>query len=178
MRSFILFVDNALACNSKSLQLSLFSSLFFLYSKSGRNDQSCLSNFLQTSITLYELVFIPTHWWNVKWEIFIEIWNFVCENMTCHVLRENNSEHTNVINTSHDVNSILYAVTNIHWKAVILLKLINVSRSKNLALFTVIIIHSILNTWKNRRSEKGWKAAEVSRLYKVQTGRKTGESSW
>ena len=47
------------------------------------------------------------------------------------------SEHTMLSIFFHDVNSILYTVTNIHPETDILLKFSNIFRSKKLVLFKV-----------------------------------------
>ena len=70
------------------------------------------------------------------------------------------SEHVNVINVIYDVNSISYTATNIHPKAGILgmlLKVINVFRSENLALFIVSSINSTRKNTENRSFETRWK---------------------
>ena len=69
---------------------------------------------------------IRTPWKNFKQQIFIAIWNFMCESMRCHVFIEYNngrskraykSEHIHAISVFCDVNSTLYTVTDIHSKA-------------------------------------------------------------
>ena len=61
----------------------------------------------------------------------------------------------------------------------ILLKIINVFRSENLALFTVISIHCIQSSTKNKNSET-WIESKIesNRKFKTQTGQKTEKSSW
>ena len=61
------------------------------------------------------------------------------------------SEHVNFINVFPDVNSNLYAATNIHHKARILLKHVNVFDNVNFTLFMVASIHSIRK--KKRKPE-------------------------
>ena len=55
------------------------------------------------------------------------------------------SEHLNVINIFHDVNSSLYRATKtkIHIKAGLLLKGINLFRNENLTLLKLTNLHSI-----------------------------------
>ena len=74
-----------LRVTEKALQLPSFSSLcFFLFSKSGRTDESCSSTF--------DMCWARRVWLNsetledITWQIVIPTWNFVCENMICHVL--------------------------------------------------------------------------------------------
>ena len=61
----------------------------------------------------------------------------------------------------------------------ILLKIINVFRSENLALFTVTSIHCIQSSTKNKNSET-WIESKIesNRKFKTQTGQKTEKSSW
>ena len=66
-------------------------------------------------------------------------------------------QHVNVINVVHTINSILYTVTSIEPKPGILLKVIKVFHSRNLALFIVTNIHSTRRSAKNRNSETRWK---------------------
>ena len=63
------------------------------------------------------------------------------------------SEHVNVINNFHDVNSFLHTT---HPITRILLKILNVLRGKNEALFMVSSIHSIGKSTKNRNSGTRW----------------------
>ena len=77
------------------------------------------------------------------------------------------SELVNVIDVSHDVNSILYGVNNIYQKVGILLKVINVFHSGNLALSTVTSIHSIRKSTKLRNLETRRKAVQSSNVKKI-----------
>ena len=62
-------------------------------------------------------------------------------------------EHLHVINIFIDVNSILYMLTNIHTKSRILLKVFNVFRSENLALYAVTVFIVSEKVQRNRNSE-------------------------
>ena len=53
----------------------------------------------------------------------------------------------------------LYTVTNIHTKAGILLKVFNVFRCENLALFTVTSIHSVRKSTKNPKNTEARRKA-------------------
>lgn len=72
----------------------------------------------------------------------------------------------NAFNVFLDKNSVLYTVTNIYWKARILLKVILEFCSENCALFMVTSIHSIWTSTKNKNFETRWKVTEDSRLRK------------
>ena len=63
----------------------------------------------------------------------------------------NNSGSQRAYIVFHYVNSVLYTVSNIYSE--ILLKIITIFRSENLALFTVTSIRSIRKSRKNRISE-------------------------
>ena len=52
-------------------------------------------------------------------------------------------KHVNAIINFHDANSFLHTLTNIYPKPGILLKVITVFRSENLALYKLTSIHSI-----------------------------------
>ena len=73
----------------------------------------------------------------------------------------------------HDLNSILYTVSNIHPKAGVSLKVGNVFLSENLALFSVSRIFSIWKSTKNRNSEIRWKTTENTKFKS-----ETEKSSW
>lgn len=83
-------------------------------------------------------------------------------------------EHANVNNIFHDVNSTLYAITNIHQKAGILHLVVNVFHNVNLTLFMVTSIHRI---WKpdtrkqdgrwQKLQKKGEKKFTLNTLYNV-----------
>ena len=67
------------------------------------------------------------------------------------------SEHLHFIRFFHDVDSILYMLTDIHTKARILLKDFNVFRSENLALYTVtafIASEKVQKTETEKQKEK------------------------
>ena len=70
---------------------------------------------------------------------------------------ENKDGSKRVYIVFYNENSVLHSVTNVYSKAGVLLKVITVFRSENLALFMVISIYSII---------------------KAQTGQKTMKSSW
>ena len=80
--------------------------------------------------------------------------------------------HTSEHDAFHDVNSILYTAYPL---AGILLKVIKVFCSENLAVFTVISIHCIRKSTKNRNSDPKWKATENSRLKQVKRRLKKSE---
>ena len=88
------------------------------------------------------------------------------------------SKLVNVIIVFHDVNSVLYTVTNIYPEAGMLQKVITVFQRENLALFTVTTIHSIWKNTKLRNKVKKWAVTEYSRQHKAQTDEKTEESIW
>ena len=73
----------------------------------------------------------------------------------------------------YDANSVLYTVTNIYWKARILLKVILEFCSENCAFFMGTSIHNIWKSTKNKNVETRWKVTEDSRRHKAQTGQKT-----
>ena len=94
------------------------------------NDQNWYNYIFQrhtsTFSTLDKCGSIRTQWKNFKQQIFIAIWNFMCESMRCHVFIEYNngrskraykSKHIHAISVFCDVNSTLYTVTNIQPKA-------------------------------------------------------------
>ena len=64
------------------------------------------------------------------------------------------SEHVNFIYAFHDVNSTLYAATNINHKAGILLKVPNVFPNVNFTLFMEASIHSIRKREKKAETRK------------------------
>ena len=81
--------------------------------------------------------------------------------------------HTSENDVFHDVNSILYTA---YTMAVIFLKVINVFRSENLALFTVTSIHCIRKSIKKKirnrmEPEMESKKTENSRLKHMKTER-------
>ena len=61
------------------------------------------------------------------------------------------SEHVNIIHVFHDINSILYTITNIPSNPGILLKVSHVFRSGNLPFFTLTSIHSIRKSTKKKK---------------------------
>ena len=63
--------------------------------------------------------------------------------MACALEKTIMAEVSGHIMFFHDINSVLYTVTNIYPKAGILLKVITVSRSENEALLMVTSFHSI-----------------------------------
>ena len=87
--------------------------------------------------------------------------------------RRDTSEHA----VFHDVNSILYTA---YPMAGILLKVINVFRSENLALFTVTSSHCIRKSTKKKQKlrNKMEPKMESNRKFKTQTGEKTEKSSF
>ena len=83
-------------------------SLFFLYNKSQTDWQKLLVEF-STFVRLDECGLIWPHSRRVMWQIFNSDWNFVFENMTCHIDKitiVEASRHINFINVFHDVDSI------------------------------------------------------------------------
>ena len=74
-----------LRVKQKALQLPLFSSLSFSLQQIWTNWRKLLVEFF-TFINLDECGSIRKHWRNM-WQIFIPVWNSVCENITCHVLQ-------------------------------------------------------------------------------------------
>ena len=85
------------------------------------------------------------------------------------------SEHVNIIHVFHDINSILYTITNIPSNAGILLKVSHVFRSGNLPFFTLTSIHSIRKSTEKKK--KFQNKVEGKRKLKTQTDQKTDKSS-
>ena len=81
----------------------------------------------------------------------------------------------------HDLNLLLYTVSNIQSKAGVLLKVGNVFRCENLALFTVTSIHSIRKSAQNRSSNKKKKVTEcifMILLSTINLSLKNSHSTW
>ena len=81
----------------------------------------------------------------------------------------------------HDLNLLLYTVSNIQSKAGVLLKVSNVFRCENLALFTVTSIHSIRKSAQNRSSNKKKKVTEcifMILLSTINLSLKNSHSTW
>ena len=81
--------------------------------------------------------------------------------------------HTNEY-VFHHPHSVLYTATPM---AKILLKVTNVVRSENLALFTVTSIHCIRKSTKNKLRNWMKSKMESNIKFKVQTGQNTEKSS-
>ena len=88
------------------------------------------------------------------WDVFIPVWNLVCENMTCLCFRENNNDGSKWACKCYQSFSWcklnLMRGKQIHPKA-------GIFRSKNLVLSTVTSIHNIRKSTKYRNSEKKMK---------------------
>ena len=93
-----------LRVTQKGLQLPLFSSFSFSLQQIWMDWRKLLVEF-SIFVKLDDCGLIQTHWTNFMWQIFFPIWNFACYN---------------VMNSFHDVNSVLYTVTNIYVKVGIL----------------------------------------------------------
>ena len=119
---------------------------------------------------------VRPHWRNAMWQISEWIWNFVCENMTYHLLSKNNYDGSKRAYKCCQCFSWyklnLIQVTNIYLKGRVLLKCFC---SKNLDLFTLTIIHSIR---ESKETETPWGVTEDSKLCQAQTGQKTQKLSW
>ena len=89
--------------------------------------------------------------------------------------RENNNSRSKCpYIVFHYVNSVLYTVTNIYSKAEILLKVITIFRSENLALFTVTSIQTSKKAEKTEtpKQDKTWQKIQGStRLKEVKRQR-------
>ena len=83
--------------------------------------------------------------------------------------RENSGESKRAYIIFHDVNSVLYMLTNIYTKAGI----ITVFHSENLAFFTVTSIHSIRKITENKLRDKMIVTGD-SRLHKAQRNSSKG----
>ena len=73
----------AFARNAKSFAVAIISSFSFSLQQIWTDWPKFRVNF-STFVKLDECGLIQTHWRNVMWEMFISIWNFVCENMAYH----------------------------------------------------------------------------------------------
>ena len=136
----------------KALQLP-FSSLCSSLKEIWTDWQHCLSNFLHllswTSVDqfgLTEEMLCEKHLLQSKISC-VKTWHAV------YFREKSNSGSKRAYIVFHYVNSVLYMVTNIYSKAAILLKLITIFGSENLALFTVTTILSTRKSRKKRNSE-------------------------
>ena len=117
----------------KALQLPLHSSfLFFLSLQQIWTWLTKVACPIFRSVILDECHLIWTHWRNVyvkhiycnlKFRVWKHDIPYTLEKIIMAEVSKHIIKHVNVINVLHDVNSILYTVTNIHPKAEIFLKL-------------------------------------------------------
>ena len=162
----------AFACNAKSFAVAIiFFSLFF--------STANLDGLMKASCGTLQIFKARWVWLGRKREtlcdkylliseiLFVKRWHAVC----CR--ESNNGESNWAYIVFYDANSVLYTVTNIYWKARILLKVILEFCSENCAFFMVTSIHNIWKSTKNKNVETRWKVTEDSRRHKAQTGQKT-----
>ena len=100
-----------------------------------------------TFVKLEKCRIIQTHWRKATWEMFISIWNFVCENNN-----DRSRWHSNKLDLFHDVNSILYTGYPL---VGILRKVLKIFLGENLDFSTVTNIRCIWNSRKNKNSKTG-----------------------